>query len=58
VEAGLEAGHALGAVLRHEGRQRVALVHAGAVLGRADELLLRVVFEVQRAQLTAEIFVF
>ena len=53
-EAGLEAGHALDALIVDERRQGVALVHARAVLRRADELLLGVVFEVERAQLTSE----
>ena len=53
-EARLEVGHALDALLVDERRQQVALVHAGAVLRGTDELLLGVVFVVQRVQLASE----
>lgn len=51
-EAGFEVGHALKAVVCDKGGQGVALVHAGAVLRGTDKLLVGVVLEVQRVELT------
>ena len=48
-QPGLKAGNAFNAILRDKGRQGVTLVHAGAVLSGADELLVRAIL--------AEIFV-
>ena len=53
-EPRLEVGHALDALLVDKRRQQVALVHAGAVLRGTDELLLGVVFVVERVQLASE----